>query len=131
MMIYLLLTKKEYQSSMSKQSGRWWIMKERIKTVLDIEDSRQDDVLDILISNVSSHLKAKLGKDIPKSLEFIVEEITIRRFNRIGTEGMQSESVEGHSITFYDLEKEFVPYDDIIDDNKDRGDGKRGKVMFI
>lgn len=106
-------------------------MKERIKTVLDIEDSRQDDVLDILISNVSSHLKAKLGKDIPKSLEFIVEEITIRRFNRIGTEGMQSESVEGHSITFYDLEKEFVPYDDIIDDNKDRGDGKRGKVMFI
>ena len=107
-------------------------MKERIKTVLDIEDSRQDDVLDILISNVSSHLKAKLGKEIPKSLEFIVEEITIRRFNRIGTEGMQSESVEGHSITFYDLEKEFAPYEDIIDDNKDDDRGnKRGKVILI
>src|SRR5699024_11626770 len=102
-------------------------MKERIKTVLDIEDSRQDDVLDILISNVSSHLKAKLGKDIPKSLEFIVEEITIRRFNRIGTEGMHSESVEGHSITFYDLEKEFVRYDDIIDDNKDDERGNKSR----
>lgn len=107
-------------------------MIERIKTLLNIEDSQQDDVLDILISNVSSHLKAKLGKEIPKSLEFIVEEITIRRFNRIGTEGMQSESVEGHSITFYDLEKEFTPYEDIIDDNKDdNSNGKRGKVMFI
>src|SRR5699024_11689020 len=102
-------------------------MKERIKTVLDIEDNRQDDVLVMLRSNVRSQLKAKLGKEIPKSLEFIVEEITIRRFNRSGTEGMHSESVEGHSITFYDLEKEFVPYEDIIDDNKDDDRGnKRG-----
>lgn len=107
-------------------------MKERIKTVLDIKDTLQDDVLDILISNVSNHLKAKLGKDIPESLEFIVEEITIRRFNRIGTEGAKSESVEGHTITFYDLEKEFVPYEDVINDNKDDdGNAKRGKVMFI
>lgn len=107
-------------------------MKERIKKVLDIQDSSQDDVLDILISNVSSHLKAMLGKDIPSHLDFIVEEITIRRFNRIGTEGMQSESVEGHSITFYDLEKEFTPYEDIIDDNKDDDSaGRMGKVMFF
>lgn len=107
-------------------------MLKRIKTILDIEDDKQDDVLDILISNVSNHLKAKLGKDVPESLEFIVEEITVRRFNRIGTEGMQSESVEGHSITFYDLEKEFTPYEDIINDNKnDDGISGRGKVMFI
>src|SRR5690625_4830438 len=107
-------------------------IKRNVKIVLDIEEDRQDDVLDILISNVDSHLKAKLGKDIPESLKFIIEEITIRRFNRIGTEGMQSESVEGHSITFYDLEKEFVPYQDIIDDNKDDEDsGKRGKVLFF
>lgn len=104
----------------------------RIKTVLGIEDTQQDDVLDILISNVSSHLEAKLGKEIPEPLEFIVEEITIRRFNRIGTEGAKSESVEGHTITFYELEKEFVPYEDIIDDNKDDDKGsKRGRVMFI
>src|SRR5699024_10959853 len=107
-------------------------IKRNVKIVLDIEDDRQDDVLDILISNVSSHLKVKLGKDIPESLKFIIEEITIRRFNRIGTEGMQSESVEGHSITFYDLEQEFTPYEDIIDDNKDDASaGRMGKVMFF
>jgi len=107
-------------------------MKDRIKTMLGIEDDLQDDVLDVLISNVSSHLKSLLGKDIPEHLEFIVEEITVRRFNRLGTEGMQSESVEGHSITFYDLNKEFDPYLIIIENEKDDdGIARRGKVWYI
>lgn len=108
-------------------------MLERIKTLLGIEDTLQDDVLNIIIDNVSSHLKALLGKnDIPESLNFIVEEITVRRFNRLGAEGMQSESVEGHSITFYDLKEEFTPYEDIIAAHKDPPEKPgRGWVMFI
>src|SRR5690625_4296727 len=107
-------------------------MKDRIKTMLGIEDDLQDDVLDVLISNVSSHLKSLLGKDIPERLEFIVEEITVRRFNRLGTEGMQSESVEGHSVTFYDLRDEFTPYESIISAYKDPPESPgRGKVLFI
>lgn len=108
-------------------------MKERIKTVLGIEDDLQDDVLDILISNVSGHLRGLLKKDVPEELNYIVEEITIRRYNRLGTEGMKSESVEGHNITFYDLKDEFVPYLDIIDDHRDdeESEPRRGKVLFI
>lgn len=108
-------------------------MLERIKVMLGITDALQDPLLDILIDNVTRHLKAKLKKAVPGELNFIIEEIVIRRFNRIGTEGMQSESVEGHSVTFYDLEKEFVPYLDIIEDNKDDDDykPKRGKVIMI
>lgn len=107
-------------------------MLKRIKTILDIEDDKQDDVLDIIIENVTSHLKALLGKEVPKELDFIIEEICIRRFNRIGTEGAKSESVEGHTITFYDLKDEFTPYLPIIEANKeDEGLSRRGKVMFI
>ncbi len=108
-------------------------MLERIKTLLGIEDTLQDDVLNIIIDNVSSHLKALLGKDdIPESLNFIVEEITVRRFNRLGTEGMKSEEVEGHSVTFYDLKDEFVPYESVINAYKaDNGVTGRGKVLFI
>lgn len=103
-----------------------------VKTMLEIEDTRQDGVLSLIISNVSSHLKALLGQEIPTELEFIVTEITIRRFNRIGTEGMKSESVEGHSVTFYDLEDEFKPYEKIIEANKvETGVSRRGKVLFI
>ncbi len=108
-------------------------MVDRIKTLLGIEDDLQDNVLDILISNVTSHLNALLKKDIPNELEYIIEEITIRRFNRIGSEGFKSELVEGHRIDFYDLKDEFVPYMDVINDYKDDSEDKpkRGRVMFI
>lgn len=108
-------------------------MLERIKTLLGIEDDLQNDVLDILIENVQSHLKALLGKDVPEELEFIIVEIVIRRYNRIGTEGYKTESVEGHSISFYDLDQEFTPYESIIDKHKD-DDGvgtNKGRVLFI
>ncbi len=107
-------------------------MQKKIKTLLGINDSLQDEVLQIIIDNVSSHLRALLGKDVPEKLNFIVEEISIRRFNRLGTEGMRSESVEGHNITFYDLKDEFVPYESIIAEHKDPPEKPgRGKVMFI
>ncbi|WP_339165377.1 phage head-tail connector protein [Siminovitchia sp. FSL W7-1587] len=107
-------------------------MLEKIKTLLGIEDNLQDPVLNIIIENVKSHLKALLGKDIPTELHFIVEEISIRRFNRLGAEGMKSESVEGHNTNFYDLKDEFVPYESIIAAHKDPSEKPgRGKVVFI
>ena len=50
---------------------------------------------------------------VPLSLEYVVDEATIRRFNRIGSEGMKSESVEGHSVTYID-EDELAPYESAI-----------------
>ena len=50
---------------------------------------------------------------VPSSLEYVVDEATIRRFNRIGSEGMKSESVEGHSVTYID-EDELAPYESAI-----------------
>lgn len=38
--------------------------------------------------------------EIPLSLEYIVDEVTIVRFNRIGDEGMKISSVEGKSTTY-------------------------------
>ncbi len=114
--------------------------KDNVKVVLDIQDGKQDAVLDILIRNVSSHLKSRMRKvnksitEIPEELNYIIEEIVIRRYNRIGSEGMKSESVEGHKIDFYDLKDEFVPYQEIIDDYAEpepEPQSKRGKVLFI
>ena len=73
-----------------------------------------------------------LEKDnVPERLKYIVVEIAVRRYNRIGSEGFQSDSVEGHSITFHDPEKDFEPYQDIIDKETDREGLGRGKVMFF
>ena len=91
-----------------------------VKTVLDIQDVAQDAVLDILIRNVQNHLKGMLKRvnknitEIPEELTYVVEEIVIRRYNRIGSEGMKSESVE------------------IIDDYREEDpNAGRGRVLFI
>lgn len=111
---------------------------ENVKVLLGIEDALQDEVLDILISNVEKHLLLKLKRinkdvtDIPTDLYFVVEEIAIRRYNRIGSEGMKTESVEGHAISFYELADDWVPYEQIIDDHKDDDfSSGRGRVIFI
>ena len=108
-------------------------MLEEIKTLLGIKDNLQDDVLGVIIKNVTSHLVGLLGKPIPAELNYIIVEISVRRFNRLGTEGMKSETVEGHKVDFYDLDKDFDPFLGIIEAHKDvvPEAPKRGKVMFL
>lgn len=112
-------------------------MIERIKTLLDLKDNLQDEALNIIIENVTSHLQGKLKKvnktiiEVPEELNYVIEEISIRRYNRIGTEGAKAESVEGHRVEFYDLEKDFVPYQEVIDDYKEDMGPQRGKVLFF
>lgn len=107
-------------------------MIERIKVLLGLQDDLQDDLLGILTENVRNTLSAKLEKDVPEELNYIIEEITIRRYNRVGTEGMKSERVEGHRVEFYDLDDEFKPYEDVIAKHVE-GDNSlgKGKVMFF
>lgn len=110
---------------------------ERVKTIIGVEDNKQDEVLDIFITNAKSHLLGlfrKVNKNItsiPEDAGYIVEEITVRRYNRLGSEGFKSELVEGHRVDFYDLKDEFEPYMAIIDSYKEPEEPKRGKVMFI
>ena len=95
-----------------------------IKTLHDIQDDIQDESLEIIVNTTKSELRVKLKavnesiEDIPVELSFIVQEISIRRFNRIGSEGFQSDSVEGHSVTFYNMDDYFKPYEDIIESYK-------------
>lgn len=107
-------------------------MLQKIKTLLGIPDALQDPVIEQIVEDVTSHLTILLGKEVPLELEFIIREISIRRFQRLGSEGMKSELVEGHRVDFYDLDKEFDPYLSIIESYKDKPtDAKRGRVMFI
>lgn len=77
--------------------------KENIKVLLGLKDSKQDGLLDIIIKNTESRLLSKLPfniREVPDNLSFIVEEVAVKRYNRIGSEGMTTESVEGRTNTF-------------------------------
>lgn len=51
--------------------------------------------------------------ELPTELEYIVQELTIKRFNRLGSEGMSSTSQEGLSMSWND--DDFSFYKDDLD----------------
>lgn len=108
-------------------------MLERVKTLLGITDNLQDDLLNEIITNVQEHLTYLLGRDVPVNLQFIVIEISVMRFNRLGAEGMKSKLVEGHRTDYHEPKDDFQPYLSIIEEERDKDAEPpgRGKVLFI
>ncbi|WP_077621562.1 phage head-tail connector protein [Sediminibacillus massiliensis] len=107
-----------------------------VKVLLGIDDTLQDKAINIIIRNTEAHLKIWLKKyagldEIPAELEFIITELSIIRFQKRGSEGMSSESVEGHSVSYN--EDDFKPYSSILNTyipvEPDRA--KKGKAMFF
>lgn len=109
-------------------------MLDNLKLLLGIseEDETQDDKLQWIIDTTSTRLCILLGgeKEVPETLEYIVVEVAAIRFNRIGSEGYASHSVEGESISFAD--DDFAGYaDDMQAWANAQADKKTGKVKFI
>ncbi|MGU7923392.1 phage head-tail connector protein [Streptococcus suis] len=85
----------------------------QVKALLGISDNLQDDLLEVIQELTEAHFMAYTGQTlIPTPLEFIIVEIMVKRFNRIGSEGMSSHGVEGLSMSF-DLD-DFSSYDKVI-----------------
>lgn len=91
-----------------------------------------DERLEIIERRTKDRLKSMLGisTEVPAEFEFIIYEVTMKRFNRIGNEGMQSYSQEGLSMTFPD--SDFSEYWSEIDDwkNQNDADQKRGRFRL-
>lgn len=104
-----------------------------LKIMLGIaeEDTDLDAKLQLIIANVTSRLKLLLGGiEPPMEMEHIILEVAIIRFNRIGSEGMSSHSVEGESTNY--AANDFDGYMDEIQAFLDaQKDNKRGKVRFL
>lgn len=96
-------------------------------------DTSDDDLLEILLERVVNHFKAEYGvEEIDNKLAFIFEDCVIKRFNRRGAEGAKSESVDGHSMSYYDNENEFKPYDDMLQRlYGNSGQAREGEVLFL
>lgn len=87
---------------------------ENVKESLSIQDTKQDKVLSRIIERTNDRLTVLLPSgvdEVPNKLNYIVEEVSIKRYNRIGAEGMTSESVDGRSNTF-----QANDFDEYLDD---------------
>lgn len=90
-----------------------------------------DDKLNVIIELTQKRLGNLLSvKEVPEELEYIVVEVSVIRFNRIGSEGVSSHSVEGESMSFND--DDFDSYDkDIRSWLNNQSDLKKGSVRFL
>ena len=98
---------------------------------IDASDTSVDDKLKLIISAATSRLRLLLGgAEPPESLDYIVLEVSIRRYNRIGSEGMESHTVEGESISFSD--SDFSGFEDDIQAYLEtQKSSAKGRVRFL
>lgn len=106
-------------------------MLEELKLLLGIDDTSLDEKLKLIISTVTARLKMLLGGiEPPSDMDYIIREVSVIRFNRIGSEGMASHTVEGESHSF--VEDDFSAYaDDIQAFLEMHKESKRGRVRFL
>lgn len=106
-------------------------MLDEIKKLLSFTDGDNDELINTIVSLVESRLKHLIAEDtVPDSLSYIVTEVSISRFNRIGSEGVSSHDVEGEKMTWSN--DDFRPYmSDIEQYVAAQKDARRGRVRFL
>ena len=94
----------------------------RIKTLLQINDNDEliYEIVEITKEKILNYINEK---ELPSELEFILVELSIERYNRIGSEGIASESVDGKNVSYEDNFENCKQYldDYIFRNNKNKG----------
>ena len=108
-------------------------MLENLKIMLGIagNDTALDSRLNLILQTATARLKNLLGGiEPPESMAHIIMEVSIIRFNRIGSEGLSSHSVEVESLSFAD--SDFSGFaDEIQAFLESQESGTRGKLRFL
>lgn len=108
-------------------------MLEDLKLLLGIssDDTTLDDTLDVILTATRKRLKALLGGlDPPDEMDYIVTEVSVIRYNRLGSEGLTAHTVEGETQTF--SENDFAAYmDDIQTWLSSQKSVTKGRVRFL
>ena len=84
----------------------------QVLTLLGISDPTTEvtTLLNTIISMTQQRLQLRLGTPaVPAELEYIVVEVSVVRYNRIGSERLSSHNVEGETMT-WNSEDDFKPY---------------------
>ena len=94
----------------------------RIKTLLNIEGNENliYEIVNITEAKILNYINAS---EMPYELEFVLIELSVQRFNRIGSEGIASENIDGKSVSYDD---DFIGYRHYLDDYISRNSIKKG-----
>lgn len=104
-------------------------MLQKIEEILGVSNDQVTTLLELM----SQRLRQKLGgiDEVPEELEYIVIEATVRRFNRIGSEGTSSHNVEGENMS-WSSQDDFEGFEEDINDWLiAQEDATKGVVRFL
>ena len=73
---------------------------DKTKTLLGILDDQQDKVLSTIQELPVAQFQTLTGAIVPSDLSWVIVEVMVKRYNRLGSEGLLSQSAEGLSMTF-------------------------------
>lgn len=91
-----------------------------VKLRIGIEDTKQDDLITDIISDVQARVLAYINQDglvqseLPSGLDFVIKDVTIRIYNKIGDEGKESSS-EGNVSNTWETPADLSEYSDVLD----------------
>ena len=94
----------------------------RIKTLVNIAGNEEllTEIVNITEAKILNYINAI---EMPIELEFVLIELSVQRFNRIGSEGIASESIDGKSVSYDD---DFTGYKHYLDDYISRNSVRKG-----
>lgn len=91
-----------------------------IKLRIGIEDNKQDALINDIITDVQARVLAYINQDglvqseLPSGLDFVIKDVVIRIYNKIGDEGKESSS-EGNVSNTWDTPADLSEYSDVLD----------------
>ena len=97
----------------------------RLRIILGVDN--QDDLLLEILRVTEERLLSYTGlRDLPDDLQWLLVELAAQRFNRIGSEGFSSESVDGNSVSYDTINDSIGEYKAFLDNYVKENTSKKG-----
>ena len=93
-----------------------------VKIKLSITDTEQDDLLEILLNDAYNYMMIYFDGEVPLELLFIMENVAVKRYRRLGAEGIAVEKIDVLSTT-YESGDDFAEYLPIMTKYKENKSG--------
>lgn len=95
---------------------------ENVKIKLSITDNSEDDLLELLLNDAYNYMMIYFDGEVPAELQFVMENVAVKRYRRLGAEGIYIEKIDVLSTT-YESGDDFAEYIPIMTKYKENKSG--------
>ena len=106
-----------------------------VKLRIGLADTVQDDLLNDLIEDATARVLTYINRDgivnqtVPDSVAWVIKDIVVKMYNRIGDEGKQSGTEGNVSNTWESID--LSQYADALDVYRESSQSRRSGMRFI